>query len=215
MVLGLPLPLQILLWLVASEYTIVPVNHVTYPNRTLREAGLLTVKLVDAKEELDFEASRAWALADHQCSHIFVADPADIGAVANLFQGREGIAEVLVGREREVYHLDHERAGEIILVSERNSWQAYYWWIDDVLAPTYARSVDIHRKPGYDPVELHFAMATRSVPLDATLIHGSHGAPARHESQRGVLLASQKGVFVERAVPDTDVCEIVLRQFGI
>jgi hypothetical protein len=83
------------------------------------------------------------------------------------------------------------------------------------MAPSFARSVDIHRKPGYDPVELHFDPVSRSIPLDASLVRGSHGAPALRDDQRGVLLSSQKGVFVEAPTADTDVCEIVLRQFGI
>jgi hypothetical protein len=87
--------------------------------------------------------------------------------------------------------------------------------LDDAAAPAYARTVDIHRKPGYDPVELHWDPATRSTPLDATRIRGSHGAPAVRPEQRGVLLASQKGVFIKQPTADTDVFEIVLRQFGI
>jgi hypothetical protein len=204
-----------LLWLIASEYVITPVDHVTYPNRVLREAGLLTLKDVDGREQLDFAQSSAWALVDHQFSHVFVKDKSKIDEVAALFRGRDGIAEVLAGEERAKYEMDHERSGEIILISTPNSWQAYYWWLDDAKAPVYARTVDIHQKPGYDPVELHFDFATKTVPLDATLIKGSHGAPAMEERQRGVLLSSQKGVFVEAATADTDVCDIVLRQFGI
>lgn len=206
---------QNLLWLIASEYVITPVDHVTYPNRTLREAGLLSLKDGDGREQLEFAGSAAWALVDHQFSHVFVKDKAKIEEVAALFRGREGFAEVLAGQERGKYEMDHERSGEIILISTSNSWQAYYWWIDDAKAPGYARTVDIHQKPGYDPVELHFDFATKSVPLDATLIKGSHGAPAHQEWQRGVLLSSQKGVFVEAPTADTDVCDIVLRQFGI
>lgn len=206
---------QHLLWLIASEYVITPVDHVTYPNRVLREAGLLKLKESEGAEEIDFAQTPAWALVDHQFSHCFVRDPAQIEKVAALFRGREGIAEVLVGKDRAKYDMDHERSGEIILISTPNSWQAYYWWLDDAKAPKYARTVDIHQKPGYDPVELHFDFATKSVPIDATLIKGSHGAPAREEWQRGVLLSSQKGVFVEAPTADTDVCDIVLRQFGI
>ena len=102
-----------------------------------------------------------------------------------------------------------------MLISTPNSWQAYYYWLDDAKAPKFARTVDIHRKPGYDPVELHFDMATKSIPLDATLVKGSHGAPATTDAQRGVLLSSQRGMFVERPMADTDVCDLVLRQFGI
>jgi predicted AlkP superfamily pyrophosphatase or phosphodiesterase len=203
------------LWLVASEYTIGPVDHVTFPNRLLRESGLLEVVRRDDGEHLDLEHSIAWALVDHQFSHVFVSDPSAIEKAAAVFRGRPGIDRVLVGPERREFGLDHERSGEIILLSTPNSWQAYYWWLDDAQAPKFARTVDVHRKAGYDPVELHVDMATRSIPLDARLVAGSHGAPARDERQRGVMVASQKGVLVGRAMADTDVCELVLRQFGI
>lgn len=207
-----------MLWLVASEYAIVPVNHVVYPNRRLREAGLLKVREDhDQTELLDFEQSRAWALVDHQFSHVFVRDQdaSTIKQVRDLFAGQEGIDEVLSGKQLERYGLQHPRSGDVVLVSIPSSWQAYYWWNDDAHAPAFARTVDIHRKPGYDPVELHFDRATRSIPLDATRVKGSHGAPAREEWQRGVLLSSQRGVFVEQPLADTDIAEIVLRQFGI
>ncbi len=203
------------LWLVASEYTIGPVDHVTYPNRVLREAGLLAIDEQADGELLDFKSSAAWALADHQLAHVFVAEAAQIDKVAGLFRRRQGIAEVLVGPDRARYDLDHERSGEVILVSEPNSWQAYYYWLDDARAPKFARTVDIHRKPGYDPVEMHVDMATKSIPLDATLVKGSHGAPPHDQRQRGVLIASQRGTLVGQAMADTDVCELVLRQFGI
>ncbi|MDG2380149.1 MAG: alkaline phosphatase family protein [Pirellulaceae bacterium] len=204
-----------LLWLVASEYAIVPVNHVTYPNRLLRAAGLLAVKPDGSGEQLDFESSRAWVLVDHQVGHVFIDDPADLAKVVDCFRGQDGIDEVLIGEERAKYGLDHERSGEIVLISSKSSWQAYYWWEDDQKAPSYARTVDIHRKPGYDPVEMHLDRATMETPLDATLVRGSHGAPAHHEAQCGVLLSSQRGVFVEAPLADTDVFDIVLRQFGI
>jgi hypothetical protein len=206
-----------LLWLAASEYVITPVDHVSYPNRVLREAGLLTVREDGGGELIDLAASRAWALVDHQFSHVYVkdADPATIQKVVELFDGREGIAEVLAGKDRGKYNLRHERSGEVILISTPNSWQAYYYWLDDARAPSFASTVDIHRKPGYDPVELLFDPATKSIPLDATLVKGSHGAPAQHDWQRGVLLSSQRGVFVERSTADLHIADLVLRQFGI
>jgi hypothetical protein len=204
------------LWLVASEYVITPVDHVAYPNRELRKAGLLAVKDDGEGELIDFENSRAWALVDHQFSHVFVknAAAATIAEVAQLFRGQEGIAEVLAGAEREKYAMNHERSGEVILISTANSWQAYYYWLDDARAPKFARTVDIHRKPGYDPVELQFDFATKSIPLDASLVRGSHGAPAATDAQRGILLSSQKGVLGANALADTDVASLVLRQFG-
>ncbi|MCY2992377.1 MAG: alkaline phosphatase family protein [Planctomycetota bacterium] len=204
-----------LLWLAASEYVITPVHQVSYPNRVLRESGLLKVREETDGEHLDLQASAAWALVDHQFSHVFVKDavPAVIQRVKELFRGTAGIEQVLVGDELAHYGLQHPRSGEVVLISTPDSWQAYYWWLDDARAPGFARTVDIHRKPGYDPVELYFDPATRSIPLNATLVQGSHGAPVRNAAQRGVLLASRSGVLGSEHLADTDVAGLVLRQF--
>ena len=118
------------------------------------------------------------------------------------------------GTQRGRYGLDHARSGELILVSAPNSWQAYYYWLADDKAPGFARTVDIHRKPGYDPVELHVDMATRNIPLDAGLVRGSHGAGGR-SAQHTVLLASKPILPDGPTVADTDVFGIVMRQFGV
>jgi predicted AlkP superfamily pyrophosphatase or phosphodiesterase len=204
------------LWLVASEYVITPVDHVLYPNRVLRDAGLLKTRATDAGELIDYAASTAWALVDHQLSHVFVnGDSATIQRVAELLRAQPGVAEVVEPKNAPQYDLNHARSGQLVMVSTPNSWQAYYWWTDDAQAPTFARTVDIHRKPGYDPAEMFFDPATRGISLDATLVKGSHGAPPLEPAQRGVLLSSQRGVFVEGPTADTDVADIVLRQFGI
>jgi len=212
-VYGSPHPL----WLVASEYVIVPVNHVLYPNRMLREAGLLAVRQEQDGELLDLVESRAWTMVDHQFSHVFVRDrdEATVNRVVDLFRRREGVAEVLLGPERAKYGLDYPRSGDVVVVSTPNSWQAYYWWTDDKLAPPFARKVDIHQKPGYDPCEMHIDPAMMGISLDASLVRGSHGAPATHAEQRGVVLSSQRGVLVGSALADTDIFDLVLRQFGI
>jgi len=205
------------LWLVAGEYAIVPVRHVVFPNRVLREAGLLAVRQTEEGELLDFAASQAWALADHQHAHVFVSghDPAVIDRVATLFRGLEGIADVLVGDQRGRYRLNHARSGDVILVSRPDSWQAYYYWLSDDRAPRFARTVDIHRKPGYDPVELHLDLSTKTIPLDASLVKGSHGAPALDRGQRSVMLASRPGLLPGVSMADTDVFDVVLREFGM
>ena len=205
------------IWIVAGEYAITPVDHVCYPNRILREAGLLAVREEEDGEHLDFEKSKAFAMVDHQFSHVFVLDGEEQTAqrVAELFRDTPGIAETLVGTQRGRYGLEHPRCGEVVLVSTPNSWQAYYWWLDDRNAPKFARTVDIHRKPGYDPVELFFDPATKSIPLDATLVKGSHGVPAVDASQRSVLLASDPTLIAGPEMADTDVFGIVLRHFGL
>lgn len=206
-----------LLWLAAGEYAITPVDHAAYPNRVLREAGLLSVRETDEGEQLDIENSRAFAMVDHQLSHVFVAnaDPSLARQVAELFRGQPGIDDVLTGVQRCRYEMDHVRSGDVILISTPRSWQAYYWWLSDDRAPRFARTVDIHRKPGYDPVELFFDPATKSIPLDATLVKGSHGAPAVDPSQKTVLLSSEPTRFPAKSLADTDVFGIVLAHFGL
>jgi predicted AlkP superfamily pyrophosphatase or phosphodiesterase len=204
------------LWIVASEYVIVPVNNVVYPNRMLREAGLLKVGEGEEGEFLDLNASKAWAMADHQCAHVYVhdPDPKTHKKVARLFAKTPGIAEVLTAEQLAEYRINHPRCGDIVLVSEPHSWQAYYYWLDDARAPKFARTVDIHRKPGYDPVELFLDGRTKSIPLNANLVRGSHGAPARDPHQRGVLLTSEPGVFLGGQLADVEVADIILKQFA-
>ncbi len=205
-----------LVWLIASEYAIVETSHVTYPNRVLREHELLKVRSHDG-EQLDFENSQAWALVDHQFSHIFVrnAEPALIDRVAKLFRGHTGIRQVLTAADKIQWNMDHPRSGEVILVSEPHSWQAYYWWLDECHAPGFARTVDIHRKPGYDPVELHFDPATRSIPLNAELVRGSHGAPSSWSGGSEVALTSDATFFPKETINSTDVCPAILRHFHL
>jgi predicted AlkP superfamily pyrophosphatase or phosphodiesterase len=204
-------------WLVAGEYVITSVRHVSFPNRVLRDAGMLAVEEGDNGERIDFSASKAWALVDHQFSHVFVrdGDPQVRQQLVDLFRDQRGIAEVLEGPELTKRGLSHPRCGEVVLVSSPDSWQAYYYWLSDDRAPCFARTVDIHRKPGYDPVELHFDPTTKSIPLDPSLVRGSHGAPATQRHQRTVLMASEPHLFPPGALKDTDVFDVVLRSFGL
>ncbi|TWT42842.1 alkaline phosphatase family protein [Botrimarina hoheduenensis] len=212
------------LWLVASEYAITAVDRVVYPNRLLRQAGLLDVtRDADGRELIDFAESRAWVLADHQTAHAFVRDhdPAVIGRVADVLAKAPGVAEVWDADIQQRHGLWYEgRSADLLAVSDAEAWFAYYWWQEDDLAPKFARTVDIHRKPGYDPAEMFLDPAAHAAgiggtPLDASRVRGSHGAPVRSPSQRGVLLSSARGVLVEQPMADIDVCETVLRQFGV
>ena len=206
-----------LTWIAVSEYVITAVDHVSYPNRELRSAGLLQVTAGEDGEHLDLQKSDAWALVDHQFSHVFVrdADPQLCERVRSCFEKMPGIAEVLVGDERGKYAMDHPRSGEVILISEPNSWQAYYWWLEDNQAPAFATTVDIHRKPGYDPVELCWDQAIPGVPLDATRIRGSHGAPVSSRQQVGVALSSRSGVLNTQKLRDIDLAQRVLDACGV
>lgn len=207
------------LWLAASEYVITSVERVSYPNRLLRENGLLTLNDDgEGHELLDVASSSAWALVDHQFAHVFVKNKTDVPRLVELFRNDECVAEILVGEERAKYALNHDRSGEIVLIAQPDAWFAYYWWIDDNKAPKFARTVDIHRKPGYDPVEMFIDMPTKSTPLDATLVRGSHGLPGDTEARRGVLLCSDANALPKGAgqgLRDIDVAGIVLKNFGV
>jgi predicted AlkP superfamily pyrophosphatase or phosphodiesterase len=204
-------------WLIVGEYAVTDVNSVVYPNRILRELGLLSIEEREGREYLLPDKSRCFALCDHQFSHIHFNDNDSqlIKNVADKFRNESGIDEVLVGNERAKYHLDHTRSGEIILISKPDSWQAYYFWNDNSKAPGYAGKVDIHRKPGYDPVELFFDRGTMSVPLNANLIRGSHGAPPHDNSQKTVALTNNPELLAEKKqYNDTDMFNIVNKFFN-
>lgn len=208
--------LEDVLWLAASEYAITEVDMVGYPNRVLREAGFLSLDVDDqGREQLDVSQSRAWALVDHQLAHLFVKEPADVHRVAALFENDAAVEAVLAGDARRAYHLDHPRSGEVVLLAQPRAWFAYSWWLDDAKAPPYARTVDIHRKPGYDPVELFIELPSKSIPLNASLVKGSHGHPS--SAAECVLLSSDAaGVerFGPRGLRDSDLAHVVLANFG-
>ncbi len=175
-----------------SEYGIMPVSRPVHINRLLRGEGLLAIRKERGLELLDAGASKAFAVADHQVAHVYINDPSVMKAVRSLVSQVPGVALVLDREQQAEYHINHERAGDLVLVAEPDSWFTYYFWLDDAVAPDYARVVDIHKKPGYDPVELFMTSKARAgykllrkklglryvmdvIPLDAGLVKGSHG----------------------------------------
>ena len=206
-------------FLVAGEYALTDVSGVVYPNRVLREAGLLTVREEGGHEQVDFVESAAFAVVDHQLAHVYVkdSDPATVARAKEALAGRTGVAGAYAGNERKEIGLDHERAGDIVLVAAHDHWFAYYWWLSNAAAPSYARTVDIHRKPGYDPCELFIDPSTKAISLDATLVKGSHGAPAVEARQRTALICSAATAAVEtdKRYRDTDIKRIALELLGI
>jgi predicted AlkP superfamily pyrophosphatase or phosphodiesterase len=217
---------------VLSEYGILPVNRPVHPNRVLREAGLLSIKRDLGLEYLDTGACRAFAVADHQIAHVYIADPKDIPAVRRLFEQTPGVAEVLDADGKRRYGLDHERSGELVLLSEADSWFTYYYWLDDAVAPDFARTVDIHRKPGYDPCELFldpqirlpklkiavtlakkilgFRYLMNVIPLDASLVKGSHGRATQTPHGTPILMSSKPDLLPSANIAATDVCGLIL-----
>jgi predicted AlkP superfamily pyrophosphatase or phosphodiesterase len=183
--------------IVLSEYGITPVRRPVHLNRALRRAGLLQVRTERGRELLDAGASRAFALADHQVAHVYINDPTCTAQVRQIVSETPGVELVLDQAGQALHQLDHPRSGQLVAVADQESWFTYYYWLDDARAPDFARIVDIHKKPGYDPLEmlvdpkiplpwlkvgftllkkkLGFRYLMDVIPLDATLIGGSHG----------------------------------------
>jgi len=222
--------------IVLSEYGIVPVSRPVHPNRVLREAGLIAYRMELGREVIDIGGSEAFAMADHQLAHVYVRDPARVPEVRALLEGVAGVGEVLDEAGKREYGLDHERSGELVLIAQPDSWFTYYYWLDDAKAPDYARTVDIHRKPGYDPVELFLdpaiklpplALGSRLVkkklgfrtlmdviPLDATLVRGSHGR-IPDDPSKGPLLMTRQADLIDGDLAATDVHDLILRHLGV
>ena len=217
---------------VVSEYGHCDVSRPVLLNRALRRAGLLEIRPGPFGEVFDPLTSRAFAVADHQLAHVYVSDPADVNCVRAVIEAEAGVARVLGGEARGEVGLAHPRSGELVALSEPDSWFAYPFWLDDAAAPDYARTVDIHRKPGYDPCELFFDPALvwpkgrvlrrliqkklgfrtlfDVVPLDPSLVRGSHGLPASNELDRPILIGDGPVPSASGTIAMTDVHGLLL-----
>ncbi|HHI69007.1 MAG TPA: alkaline phosphatase family protein, partial [Planctomycetes bacterium] len=200
---------------VVSEYGIQPVSGAVFLNRFLREADLLEVRETPFGEILDPIASKAFAVVDHQAAHVYVRDPADLGRVRGVLSELPGVERVLDGEGQEKMGIRHPRSGELVLVAEEGRWFAYPWWLEDDMAPDFAATVDIHRKPGYDPGELFwgtgkfhaawklflrkigFRVLLDVVPLDPSMVGGSHGRLPGKSWEGPVLICSNSEPAVD------------------
>jgi predicted AlkP superfamily pyrophosphatase or phosphodiesterase len=218
---------------VLSEYGIGEVSGAVHINRILRRAGLVRVREEMGREMLDAGASEAFAVADHQIAHVYVRRPERVAEVKALLEREEGVEAVLDDAGKAERGLDHPRAGELVAIARPDRWFSYYFWLDDDRAPDYARTVDIHRKPGYDPVELFIDPEIRAprlkvglklvkkaagfrylmdvIPLDAGLVKGSHGRPSDDPARGPVVISNAPELMPDGAIESTAVRDLVLR----
>lgn len=215
-----------------SEYGITSVSKPIHINRVLRKKGYIAVKDELGLETLDAGTCKAFAVSDHQVSHVYVKDHQDIPRVKKLLESIPGIEMVLDEGGKKEHKLSHERAGELVAIADKDSWFTYYYWLDDAKAPDYARCVDIHRKPGYDPVEmfanpdikllkatiglkvlkkkLGFRYLMDVIPLDASLVKGSHGR-IPEDTLDYPIFVSQKNLGDQKdIIPSTEVMGLIL-----
>ncbi|HGY91977.1 MAG TPA: alkaline phosphatase family protein [Planctomycetes bacterium] len=218
---------------ITSEYGITEVTSPVHINRALREAGFLETVPLLHMENLDAGASRAFAVADHQIAHVYVRDVKDIPRVRRVLEALDGVDTVLGAEEKIRAGLDHPRSGELVAVAEKKRWFSYYFWLDDSRAPDYAPTVDIHRKPGYDPAELFLDPAKRFmpvriagkvlakklkfrtlfdvVPIHGDLVRGSHGRLPDTPGEGPVLIADSPLPPGDEPMPMTSVKDWVLK----
>lgn len=206
-----------------SEYGIEPVNKPIHLNRVFRENGLIGIREERGLELLDPGASKAFVVADHQIAHVYINDKNVTEQVKKLLQNTVGVDLVLDKKEQEKYNINHERSGDFVVTAKENSWFTYYFWLDDAKAPDYARCVDIHKKPGYDPVEMFMSSKLRAgykllrkksgfryvmdvIPLDATLVKGSHGRIGVSDAFKPVLITDSK---ISKALEAPDVFAVI------
>ncbi|SFQ11178.1 alkaline phosphatase family protein [Tranquillimonas alkanivorans] len=220
---------------VVSEYGITKATDAVHINRALRQAGLIAVRPEEhGREILDCGASAAFAMADHQIAHIYVADPARIPEVKALVEGLDGVESVWDEEGKKAHGLDHPRSGELVAVTKADRWFSYYYWLDDEKAPDFARTVDIHRKPGYDPVELFVDPEIRNPKLAAGLklakrkagfrqlldiispsathlVKGTHGRITDDPAEGPLVISSEADLMPEAPVRAIDFKSLVLR----
>ena len=216
---------------VLSEYGLVDVSRPVHLNRVLRERGLIAVREEMGGELLDAGASAAFAVADHQVAHVYVNDPAKASLARELIERTPGVERVLDRSQQAAFHIAHERAGDFVAIAAPDAWFTYYYWLDDRRAPDFARTVDIHRKPGYDPVELIMDPAIRMpplkigwtlakkkagfrylmdvIPLDATLVKGSHGRGGLASDEGPVLISGDPQLLGQNVIRSVDVYGIL------
>ena len=164
-------------WVLWGDYAISAVGDggVSFPNRALREAGLLTCRDVRGRAYADLNASRAFAVVDHAVAHVFVSAESDRAVAADVCRALPGVDQVLVGAQRDAVGLSHSRSGELVLIAKPGGWFAYPWWHRSGEAPDYASHVDIHNKPGFDPCELFMQWCPPGVAQDPLRVGGTHG----------------------------------------
>jgi predicted AlkP superfamily pyrophosphatase or phosphodiesterase len=217
---------------VVSEYGHCDVSRPILLNRVLREAGLLAVRPGPFGETLDTFGSRAFAVCDHQVAHVYAARTEDRARARDVIATIPGVGRIREATERAELGLDHPRAGDLVVLARDDSWFAYPYWQDDRRAPDFARTVDIHRKPGYDPCELFFdprlfwpkgraivrlmqkriGFRTRFdvIPLDPALVRGSHGVPAARPQDQPILIGDGLAPAAEGSIPIGQIHELLL-----
>jgi len=224
--------------IIVSEFGVVPVSRAIHLNRRFRQRGWIAVRYAEGREVLHPGACEAFAAADMQVAHIYVRDPARLAEVRAVVAAEPGVAVVLDAEGKRALHLDHPRSGDLVALAAPDAWFTYYFWHDDTVAPDYARTVDLFRKPGYDPLELFLDPALNSglsmmklamamardrlgvrsplevVSFDAGLLRGAHGVTPP-DGLRPILISPRPELVPEGGLDMVAVHDTILAHLGL
>jgi len=218
--------------IIVSEYGIEPVSEPIAINRILREENCIAIREEMGSELLDAGASEAFAIADHQIAHVYIKNGQNIDRIHEICKKVPGIEQVLDKDAQSKLHIDHQRSGDMVLIAAQGHWFSYHYWLDDSKAPDFARTVDIHRKPGYDPCELFvdpaignpklkialkllkrklgFRTLMDVIPLDTSLVKGSHGRVETPENIQPILITRKNLNNIPEKVQCQKVRDVIL-----
>jgi predicted AlkP superfamily pyrophosphatase or phosphodiesterase len=237
-------------FLLLSEYGFNDVVDAIPINKILREKGLLQVRTIKGKEYIDYEYSDAFAMVDHQIAHIYLSNSSNSITKAKIKSALEDVSGIDnicdVGEKKKLY-IDHQRSGDLIAIAEKDRWFSYYYWWseseggyehqdnnkkisnsdigrfdENSKAPSFTKTVDIHRKPGYDPLDLFIDPQRKCISTDTRLIKGSHGRPHNIDFGEGLsaYVSSKKIVNVKKdsfnghpVINCLDIFDVVRKNF--
>ena len=195
--------------MILSEYTFNSVNRSISPNLILRQHGLLSTRRIEGKDYIDYELSKAFAMVDHQIAHIFI-NPGYEDEVYQILK-TENLGTILDSELQKKLKINHNKSGNLILCADTNSWFNYYWWDDIKYAPDFTFGVDIHRKPGYDPLELFIDFKTKQISHDTSLIKGSHGLIPNNDNLP--LIGTSFDSNIDEIISVTEIKNIIEKFF--
>ena len=218
--------------IILSEYGIEHVDNVVYINQILRKEGYLKIREENGGELLDAGASLAFAVCDHQIAHIYIQDKTLISKIFKLLNEINGISLIIGENEKKEYNISHKRSGDLVVIADEGSWFSYYYWLDKKKAPDFAKTVEIHKKPGYDPAELFidpnikwakfrifltllkkklgFRYLMKYIPLNDTIVKGSHGRINTNPKNYPIIVTQKKHLLRSNLIEATEVFSILL-----
>ncbi len=184
--------------IIFSDYGADFVNTVYNPNRVLKQEKFLRTYKVKKYEYLDLYESDAFALCDHQIAYVFCNRYDVEDDIYKIFKQKYTNCDVYSKNELMDLGIYHKNMGSMALFAKQG-WFSYKWWNENEEGPDYKKHIDIHRKEGYDPLELFLEPWKFSISQNDSLVKMSMGNGFINES---------KGIFVAKITYNQDFFQL-------